>query len=115
MLRGRPLLLCPGGLVGLLEGGVVLELLALIVFLITLGSAGRAFLNAWGVVLLLIAVGGIIAPLLIGFGRLREFRGRTLTAGTAAALVLMGGFLLRVATILPSEQVRVVGTRVTRP
>jgi hypothetical protein len=35
--------------------------------------------------------------------------------GAAAALVLVGGFMLRIVTIFPSEQVRVVGTRVSRP
>ena len=65
-------------------------------------QAGRAFLNAWGAALLLfVVIGGIILPLLIGFGRLRRVRGRVLTAGTAAALVLFGGFMLRVMTILP--------------
>ena len=94
---------------------LVLELVALVIFLITLGSAARAFLNAWGVVLLLVVVAGILIPLLIGFGRLTQFRGRTLTATTAAALVLLGGFMLRVVTILPSEQVRLVGAEVVRP
>jgi len=94
---------------------LVLELVALAIFLITLGSASRAFLNAWGAVLLLVVVAGILVPLLIGFGRMRQFRGRTLTAGTAAALVLLGGFMLRVVTIFPSEQVSVVGSRVVRP
>ena len=94
---------------------LVLEFVALVIFLMTLGSAARAFLNVWGGVLLLVVVAGILAPLLIGFGRIRQFRGRTLTAGTAAALVLLGGFMLRVVTILPSEQVRVVGSRVVRP
>jgi protein NrfD len=94
---------------------LVLELMALVIFLITLGSAARAFLNAWGAVLLLVVAGGILVPLLIGFGRIRQFRGRALTAGTAAALVLLGGFMLRVVTILPSEQVRVVGSKVVRP
>jgi formate-dependent nitrite reductase membrane component NrfD len=94
---------------------LLLELIVLIVFLISLGSAARAFLNAWGVVLLLVVVAGILIPLLIGFGRMTRVRGRTLTAGTAAALVLLGGFMLRIATIFPSEQVRVVGTRITRP
>ncbi len=94
---------------------LVLELLVLIVFLISLGAAARAFLNAWGAVLVVIVVGGILVPLLIGFGRLTHFRGRTLTAGVAAGLVLLGGFMLRVATIFPSEQVRVVGTRISRP
>lgn len=91
---------------------LLLELLVLVIFLVSLGSAARAFLNAWGAVLLLVVAGGILVPLLIGFGRLREFRGRTLTAGTAAALVLLGGFMLRVATILPSERVTVVGSKV---
>ena len=94
---------------------LVLELIALVIFLITLGSAARAFLNAWGAVLLLFVVVGILIPLLIGFGRVRQFRGRALTAGTAAAFVLFGGFMLRVVTILPSEQVTVVGSRVVRP
>jgi protein NrfD len=94
---------------------LVLELIALVIFLITLGSAARAFLNAWGAVLLLVVAVGILVPPLIGFGRVRQFRGRTLTAGTAAAFVLLGGFMLRVVTILPSEQVRVVGSRVVRP
>ena len=94
---------------------LALELIVLIVFVISLGSAGRAFLNAWGAVLVLVVLGGILAPMLIGFGRVTHFRGRPLTAATAAALVLLGGFMLRITTIFPSEQVRVVGTRVTRP
>jgi len=94
---------------------LALELIALIIFLISLGSAAQAYLNAWGAVLVLVVLGGILAPMLIGFGRVTHFRGRPLTAGTAAALVLLGGFMLRITTIFPSEQVRVVGTRVTRP
>jgi hypothetical protein len=34
---------------------------------------------------------------------------------TAAALVLFGGFMLRVVTILSSEQVHVAGGQVFRP
>ncbi len=94
---------------------LVMELVVLLIFLISLGSAARAVLNAWGAVLALIVVGGILAPILIGFGRVTRFRGRALTAGTAAMLVLLGGFMLRIATIFPSEQVRVIGTRVSRP
>lgn len=94
---------------------LVLELLALVIFVITLGSAARAFLNAWGALLVLVVVAGILVPLLIGFGRIRQFRGRPLTAGTAAALVLLGGFMLRVVTVLPSEKVSVVGSKVVRP
>lgn len=94
---------------------LVLELLVLIVFLISLGSAARVFLSVWGGVLVLIVLAGILVPLMIGFGRLTRFRRWSLTAGTAAALVLLGGFMLRIATIIPSEQIKVVGTRVVRP
>jgi formate-dependent nitrite reductase membrane component NrfD len=94
---------------------LLLELLVLIVFLASLGPAARVYVGAWGIALLLIVIAGILVPLMIGFGRLNQFRGRPLTAYTAAALVLLGGFMLRIATILPSEQVKVVGTRVTRP
>jgi formate-dependent nitrite reductase membrane component NrfD len=94
---------------------LMLELLVLIIFLVSAGSAARVFLSVWGGVLLVIVVAGILVPLMIGFGRLTRFRGRSLTAGTAAALVLLGGLMLRIATIMPSEQVRVVGTRVMHP
>ena len=94
---------------------LVLELLTLIVFLASLGSAARVFLSAWGVVLLLIVVAGILVPLVIASERFGRFRGRLLTPYTAAGLVLLGGFMLRVATIFPSEQVKVVGTRVLHP
>lgn len=92
---------------------LILELIALIIFLFTLGSAARAFLSAWGVVLMLFVIGaGILVPLLIGFGRLTRMRGRPLTLGTAAALVLLGGFTLRVVTIMSSERVTVIGSKV---
>jgi len=92
---------------------LILELIALIVFLISLGSAAQAFLSVWGVTLLLIVVAaGILLPLLIGFGRLTRVRGRPLTLGTAAALVLLGGFALRVVTVMSSERVTVVGSKV---
>jgi protein NrfD len=94
---------------------LVLELIVLVIFLISLGSAARAFLNVWGAVLALVIVAGILAPLLIEFGRVTRFRGRALTAGTAAMLVLFGGFMLRIVTIFPSDQVRVVGVRVVGP
>lgn len=94
---------------------LMLELLVLILFLVSAGAAARVFLSVWGVLLVVIVVAGILVPLLIGFGRFTRFRGRTLTSGTAAALVLLGGLMLRIATIFPSEQVKVVGTRVRHP
>jgi formate-dependent nitrite reductase membrane component NrfD len=92
---------------------LVLELVVLIVFLVTLGGAIRVFLSAWGVLLLLGVIGaGILLPLAIGFGWVRRAWG---TPATAAVLVLAGGLLLRVVTIISSEQVRYAGTRVILP
>lgn len=92
---------------------LVLELVVLVIFLISLGSAIRAFLNAWGVVLLLFVVGaGILLPLAVGFGRVTRWREWTFTPGTAAGLVLFGGLMLRIVTLLASEQVWVAGHRV---
>ena len=92
---------------------LVLELIALVAFLITLGAAIRVFLSIWGVVLLLGVIGlGIVLPLATGMGWVRRW---TAAPGTAAAMVLIGGFLLRVVTLLSSEQVRVAGARVIGP
>src|SRR3989454_1251200 len=72
---------------------LVLELLVLALFLISLGSINRVWLSFWGLVLLVGVVGaGILAPL-----RLRA------KPAQAARLVLLGGFLLRLATMLASE------------
>ncbi|MDQ4081070.1 MAG: polysulfide reductase NrfD, partial [Gemmatimonadota bacterium] len=90
-----------------------LELVALIIFLATLGAAVRVFLSAWGVLLLLGVIGlGILLPLAIGLGWIRRWSGRPVMA---AGLVLVGGFLLRVVTLLSSESVRVAGERVMMP
>ncbi len=88
---------------------LVVELLAIVIFLISLGGAIRALLNAWGVLLLLgVIVLGILVPLFIQRGRaLHDFV-------LPATLVLVGGFLLRMTVLLSSEQVRVVGTQVLR-
>ncbi len=88
---------------------LVVELLAIVIFLISLGGAIRALLNAWGVLLLLgVIVLGILVPLFLQ-------RGRAVHAIVLpATLVLVGGFLLRMTVVLSSEQVRVVGTQVLR-
>ncbi len=88
---------------------LILELVAIVVFLISLGGAVRAFLNGWGVLLLLGVIGlGILLPLLIQRGRaIHDFL-------LSATLVLVGGFLLRVVVLLSSEQIHVVGTQVIR-
>ena len=80
---------------------LVLELLALIGLVVSLGSLARVWLNTWGVVLVLGVVGlGIVVPLLL------HARARTplsAAARIAAVLVLVGGFVLRVVIVLSSE------------
>jgi protein NrfD len=98
------------------EWALALELVVLVVFLATLGPAVRVYLSWWGVLLLLLVIGaGILLPLAMGMGWVRRgFRDWDVPV-TSAALVLFGGFMLRLVTILSSEQVRVVGSRVIRP
>jgi formate-dependent nitrite reductase membrane component NrfD len=88
---------------------LVLELVAIVIFLISLGGAIQALLNGWSLLLLLgVIVLGILVPLFIQRGRaLHDFL-------LSATLVLVGGFLLRMVVLLSSEQVRVLGTQVIR-
>lgn len=88
------------------RGALALELIALVAFVVSLGAAARAFQGWWGAVLVGGVVGaGIIAPLAI------EVR----SAVRAAALVLVGGFLLRVVVIFASDQIHVAGSGITLP
>lgn len=83
---------------------LVVELLILVAFLASLGSINRVWVSFWGLLLFVGVIGaGILLPLGLHlkpatFGRLAA---RPVV--NAARLVLMGGFLLRVATILASE------------
>ena len=88
---------------------LILELVAIIAFVISLGGAVQGLLNGWGVLLLLGVIGlGILIPLLIQRGRaVHNFV-------LPAALVLVGGFLLRVVVLLSSEQIHVFGAQVIR-
>jgi protein NrfD len=85
------------------SGALVLELLALIALVVSLGSVARVWLNLWGGVLVIgVVVAGILLPLAL------HLRPRTLgqqSIPAAAALVLVGGFLLRVVVVLSSEGV----------
>ncbi|HEX6313419.1 MAG TPA: NrfD/PsrC family molybdoenzyme membrane anchor subunit [Gemmatimonadaceae bacterium] len=88
---------------------LILELVVLVIFLVSLGSVAQAFLNAWGVLLVLGVIGvGIVMPLRMG----REHASQNVA--TASILVLFGGFVLRVVVLLGSEQVHVAGTQVFR-
>jgi len=86
------------------QRALVVELLVLVLFLGSLGSVNRVWVGFWGLVLLVGVIGaGILVPLGLhlkpaSFGRLAA---RPLV--NAAKLVLFGGFLLRVATLLASE------------
>jgi formate-dependent nitrite reductase membrane component NrfD len=79
---------------------IVLEVLVLIAVMVSLGQVLRAWLNAWGVLLLAVVMLGMVAPLVLSF-RARRFGVVNTTA--AAILVLIGGFLLRVVVVLSAE------------
>ena len=75
---------------------LVVELLILVAFIVSLGSVNRVWLSFWGLVLLVGVVWfGILAPL--------RLHARRQPVANAARLVLLGGFLLRLATMFASE------------
>lgn len=80
---------------------LVVELVALVALLATLGNILWVWLNMWGALLLIgVVLLGILVPLAL------HWRPRTLGPGlatpVAAALVLVGGFTLRVVIVLSS-------------
>lgn len=81
---------------------MLLELLVLIGVVVSLGPVVVAWLNAWGFLLLLVAVFGLIVPLILSW---RARRLPHANMATAAVLVLLGGFLLRVVIVLSSEAI----------
>jgi formate-dependent nitrite reductase membrane component NrfD len=82
---------------------IVLELLVLAAVLVSLGPVLQAWLNAWGVLLVIgVVVLGLLVPLILSFRARRVAApNRTITP----ILVLIGGFLLRVVVVLSSETV----------
>lgn len=85
------------------KAALVLELIALVVFLVTIGQTREIFYGVWGVILVLgVVVAGILLPLAIGFGKVWRPRNRLVMM---TSLVLLGGFLLRFTTIFASEDV----------
>ena len=77
---------------------VALELIVLIAVMISLGPVFRAWLNAWGLLLFFgVIVVGMLMPLAL-YWRRQWLGDRNVT--TAAALVLVGGFILRLVIVL---------------
>ena len=82
---------------------IVLELLVLIAVMVSLGPVLKAWLNAWGVLLVVgVIMLGLVVPLLLAW-RPHWLRESNMIA--RAVLVLIGGFLLRVVVVLSSESV----------
>ena len=82
---------------------IVLEFIVLIALMISLGPVLRAWLSAWGLLLLVgVIIVGMLLPLALSW--------RTQWLGdwnmkTTAALILLGGFLLRVVIVFSAEGV----------
>ena len=82
---------------------VALELIVLIAVIVSLGPVARAWLNVWGLLLLIGVIGiGMVLPLLLYW---RGIRGGTHNMTTAAVLVLLGGFLLRLVIVFSAQGV----------
>jgi formate-dependent nitrite reductase membrane component NrfD len=84
---------------------IALEFVVLLAVFVSLGPVVRAWLNAWGLLLFLgVIVAGILLPLALHWRR--DWLGeRNMTA--AAALVLAGGFILRMVIVFSAEGVAV--------
>jgi formate-dependent nitrite reductase membrane component NrfD len=82
---------------------IVLELIVLVAFLASLGPVFRAWISAWGLLLLIgVVLLGMLVPLALSWRR--DWLG-PFNLITYAALVLLGGFLLRLAIVFSSETV----------
>jgi protein NrfD len=81
---------------------ILLEFIVLIALMISLGPVFRAWLNAWGVLLLIVILLGMVAPLAL-FWR-RDLLGERNLVGSAV-LVLLGGFLLRLVIVFSAQGV----------
>jgi formate-dependent nitrite reductase membrane component NrfD len=82
---------------------VALEFLVLIAVIISLGPVVRAWLSAWGLLLFVgVIVVGMLLPLALYWRH--EWLGDR-NATTAAALVLVGGFILRLVIVFSAQQV----------
>jgi len=82
---------------------IALEFVVLIAVMISLGPVFRAWLNAWGVLLFIgVILVGMLIPLALYWRR--EWLGG-LNATAYAALVLIGGFILRIVVVFSAQGV----------
>jgi formate-dependent nitrite reductase membrane component NrfD len=82
---------------------LLVELLVRVAVMISLGPALRGWLNVWGVLLLVgVIIPGLIMPLVLSW---RHRSRAEPNMPMLAALVLVGGFLLRVVVIFSSETI----------
>jgi formate-dependent nitrite reductase membrane component NrfD len=82
---------------------IALELIVLIAVIVSLGPVARVWLNAWGLLLFLgVIVLGMLVPLVLYWrGGKRGEHNMT----TNAALVLVGGFILRLVIVFSAQGV----------
>jgi formate-dependent nitrite reductase membrane component NrfD len=82
---------------------VALEFVVLIALMFSLGPVFRAWLSAWGVVLFIgVILVGMLIPLALYF---RKGWLGDRNVATAAALVLVGGFILRLVIVFSAQRV----------
>lgn len=81
---------------------MILELVALAAVVVSLGAVATAWMNVWGVLLVVgVVLAGILLPLLLHH---RHLLGR-LSVPVASLLVLAGGLVLRAVVVLSSEAI----------
>ena len=81
---------------------LALELLAVAALMISLGPVLQAWLNAWGVLWVLVILLGMVVPLVLSW---RHRRVPHAPLAMMATLVLIGGFLLRLVIVFSSEMI----------
>lgn len=93
-------------------GGAALavNLLFLVAFVVSLGAAAQALAGVWGWALTAVFVGGVLIPLVMQSSK-RAVHG-TPRFFVAAALVMVGGFLLRTVIVFSSSAIHVSGSGV---
>jgi formate-dependent nitrite reductase membrane component NrfD len=80
---------------------MVMELIAIVLVVVTLGAVARVWVSAWGLLLLVgVVLIGLLVPLLLRW-QPRLLGGLSMPA--AATLALVGGFILRAVVVLSSE------------